>query len=88
MKPGDEYYDQELGVVVHVVEQEDTSAQRRALQMRAYSAEGKSEGFMSRIPARMRPTTIARLRLLEKDPNYGVIHCLIRLLTRPFTTIS
>jgi hypothetical protein len=71
MKPGDEFYNQELGVVVHVVEQEDTRAKRRALQMRACSAEGKSEGFISRIPARVRPTTIARLRLLEKDPHYG-----------------
>ncbi len=71
MKSGDEYYDQELGVIVHVVEQEDTSAQRQELQIRAYTAEGKSEGFISRVPARVRPTTIARLRLLEKDPHYG-----------------
>lgn len=71
MKAGDEYYDAELGVVVHVVEQVDTSAQREALRLRAYSAEGKSEGFIARVPARVRPTTIARLRLLEKDPFYG-----------------
>lgn len=70
MKAGDEYYDEKLGVVVHIIEQEDTSAQREALRIRAYSDEGKSEGFISRVPARVRPTTIARLRLLEKDPHY------------------
>ena len=57
--------------IVPIIEREDTSAQRQALQIRAYSAEGKSEGFISRVPARVRPTTIARLRLLEKDPHYG-----------------
>jgi hypothetical protein len=71
MKPGDEFYDAELGVVVHVVEQADTSTQREALRVRAYSAEGKSEGFIARVPARVRPTTIARLRLFANDPNYG-----------------
>ena len=71
MKPGDQYYDPELGVTVHVVEQENTSAQRSALQTRAYSAAGKDEGFIARVPARVRPTTIARLRLLEKEPAYG-----------------
>ena len=71
MKPGDEYYDAELGVVVHVVEREDTSVQREALRARAYSAEGKSEGFIARVPARVRPTTIARLRLFANDPHYG-----------------
>jgi hypothetical protein len=71
MKPGDEYYDQELGVVVHVVEQQDTSAQRQALQQHAYSAAGKSEGFIARVPARVRPTTIARLHLFSKDSFYG-----------------
>lgn len=69
LKPGDQYYDSELGVIVHIVE--DTSAQRWALQTRAYSAEGKAERFISRVPARVRPTTIARLRLLEDDPYYG-----------------
>ena len=57
--------------VVHVVERENTSAQRAALQIRAYSDAGKNESFISRVPARVRPTTIARLRLLEKDPYYG-----------------
>ena len=57
--------------VVPVVEREDVSAQRQALQIRAYSAEGKSEGFIARVPARVRPTTIARLRLFSNDPNYG-----------------
>jgi hypothetical protein len=71
MKPGDEYYDAKLGVIVHVVEQTDTSAQRWALQARAYSAAGKSERFIARVPARVRPTTIARLRLFENDPFYG-----------------
>ncbi len=70
MKPDDEYYDAELGVVVHVVEQKDTSAQRQALRTRAYSVESKSEDCIARVPARVRPTTIARLRLLEKDPSY------------------
>ena len=57
--------------VVPVVEEEDTSAQRWALQTRAYSAEGESEGFISRVPARVKPTTIARLRLFSNDPHYG-----------------
>lgn len=39
--------------------------------MRAYSSEGKSEDFIARVPARVRPTTIARFRLLEKDPFSG-----------------
>ena len=57
--------------VVPVVEREYVSAQRQALQIRAYSAEGKSEGFIARVPTRVRPTTIARLRLFSNDPNYG-----------------
>jgi len=56
---------------VPVVEKEDTSAQRRALQSRAYSVAGRSEGFISRVPACVRPTTIARLRLFSNDPSYG-----------------
>lgn len=57
--------------VVPVVEREDVSAQRRALQTRAYSAAGQSEEFISRVPARVRPTTIARLQLFSNDPDYG-----------------
>jgi hypothetical protein len=57
--------------VVPVVEREDTSAQQEALRSRAYSAEGRSEGFISRVPARVRPTTIARLRLFANNPYYA-----------------
>jgi hypothetical protein len=57
--------------VVPVVERGDVSAQRWTLQTYAYSAAGKSEGFISRIPARVRSTTIARLRLFSNDPHYG-----------------
>ena len=57
-------------VVVPIVEKEDASAQRQALRTRAYSAAGRSEGFISRILARMRPTTIAQLQLFANDPSY------------------
>jgi hypothetical protein len=57
--------------VVPVVEIKDVSAQREALRMRSYSDAGKSEGFISRVPARVRPTTIARLQLFANDPHYG-----------------
>lgn len=46
------------GTVVPVVE--DSSVRRWALKTRAYSTEGKNESFIARVPARVRPTTIAK----------------------------
>jgi hypothetical protein len=40
-------------------------------RVRASSAAGKSERFIARVPARVRPTPIARLRLLADNPCSG-----------------
>ena len=47
------------------------SRQREGLRNRAYSEEGKREPFDARLDARVRATTVARLKLLVQDPAYN-----------------
>ncbi|HYU77273.1 MAG TPA: hypothetical protein VEL31_31785 [Ktedonobacteraceae bacterium] len=53
------------------IKAEEQERQRRGLLSRAYSEEGKQERLVARLDVRIKPTTIARLRLFSQDLVYA-----------------
>jgi len=55
----------------HIEVAPDLSRQRQGLLKRAYSQAGKNELLEARLTARIKSTTLARLKLYTQDYYYG-----------------